>query len=63
MKATKAEPGTAEFRTALRDAIVSSKEVTGVHGVYNFKPGQLYGVDERARVIVKLDNGKWKLAP
>lgn len=57
----KAQPGTPEFREALRDAIESSKEVVGVHGVYNFKPGELYGVDKRARVIVKLDNGKWKL--
>ncbi|HTP70639.1 MAG TPA: ABC transporter substrate-binding protein [Burkholderiaceae bacterium] len=59
----KGEPGTPEFRAALRDAIFSSKEVIGTHGVYNFKPGDLYGVDERARVIVKLDNGQWKLAP
>ena len=59
----KAEPGTPEFRVALRDAIVSTKELVGTHGVYNFRPGNLYGVDERARVIVKLDNGQWKLAP
>ena len=55
------EPGTPAFRAALRDAIVSTKEVVGTHGVYNFKAGNLYGVDERARVIVKLDNGQWKL--
>ncbi len=60
---SKAAPGTPEFRLALRDAILSSKEIVGTHGVYNFKPGALYGVDERARVIVKLDNGQWKLAP
>jgi branched-chain amino acid transport system substrate-binding protein len=42
---------------------MSTKEVVGVHGVYNFKPGQVYGVDERARVIVKLDKGQWKLVP
>ncbi|MEJ8810946.1 ABC transporter substrate-binding protein [Variovorax ureilyticus] len=59
----KGEPGTPEFRQSLRDAIASTKEVIGTHGVYNFKPGNLYGVDERARVIVKLDNGQWKLAP
>ena len=59
----KAEPGTPEFRVALRDAIASTREVVGTHGVYNFKPGDLYGVDQRARVIVKVDNGKWKLAP
>lgn len=58
----KAQPGTAEFRAELRNAIESSKEVVGVHGVYNFKPGDIYGVDKRARVIVKLDNGQWKLA-
>jgi len=59
----KGEPGTPEFRQSLRDAIASTKEVVGTHGVYNFKPGDLYGVDERARVIVKLENGQWKLAP
>lgn len=59
----KAEPGTPAFRAALRDAIFSTSEVVGVHGVYSFKPGALYGVDQRARVIVKLDNGQWKLAP
>jgi branched-chain amino acid transport system substrate-binding protein len=61
--ATKAQPGTPQFRAALRDAIFSTKEVVGTHGVYNFKPGDLYGVDDRARVIVQLENGKWKLAP
>ena len=60
---SKAEPGTPEFRLALRDAIKSAHEVVGTHGVYNFKPDDLYGVDKRARVIVKVDNGKWKLAP
>jgi branched-chain amino acid transport system substrate-binding protein len=56
------EPGTPAFRQALRDAIMSTKEVVGTHGVYNFKDGNIYGVDQRARVIVKLDNGAWKLA-
>jgi branched-chain amino acid transport system substrate-binding protein len=63
MAQTKTEPGTPEFRAALRDAIFSGKEVVGTHGVYNFRPGHLYGVDKRARVIVKLENGQWKLAP
>ena len=59
-RASRARPSSA---LSLRDAIASTKEVVGTHGVYNFKPGNLYGVDERARVIVKLDNGQWKLAP
>ena len=60
---TKGEPGTPEFRQALRDAIVTTKEVVGTHGVYNFKAGDIYGVDQRARVLVKIDNGQWKLVP
>ena len=59
----KAEPGTPAFRVALRDAIATTQEVVGTHGVYNFKAGDVYGVDERARVVVQVDNGTWKLAP
>ena len=63
LKSGKAEPGTPEFRAALKDAIFSTHEVVGTHGVYNFKPGDIYGVDQRARVIVTLEDGKWKLTP
>ncbi|WP_298018674.1 ABC transporter substrate-binding protein [uncultured Castellaniella sp.] len=63
MDKTGAEPGTPAFRTALRDAIFSTKELVGTHGVYNLKPGELTGVDARARVIVELQDGRWKLAP
>ena len=59
--ATGAKPGTPEFRTALRDAMVTAKDVVGTHGVYNFKPGVSFGVDKRALVLVKLVDGKWKL--
>lgn len=58
-----AQPGTPEFRTALRDAILSTKDVSGVHAIYNFKPGENYGVDERSLVIVRLANGAWVYAP
>jgi branched-chain amino acid transport system substrate-binding protein len=57
----KAQPGTPEFRQAFKEAMVTTKEVVGTHGVYNFKPGSYFGVDERARVLVKLEKGKWKL--
>jgi branched-chain amino acid transport system substrate-binding protein len=57
----KAQPGTAEFREAFKDAMETTKEVIGTHGVYNFKPGSYFGVDERARVLVKLEQGQWKL--
>jgi branched-chain amino acid transport system substrate-binding protein len=55
------QPGTPEFRTALRDALVNAKEVVGTHGIYNFHPGESFGVDKRALVLVKLVDGKWKL--
>ena len=57
----KAQPGTPEFRQAFKEAMVTTKEVVGTHGVYNFKPDSYFGVDERARVLVKLEQGKWKL--
>ncbi|MFZ3118245.1 MAG: ABC transporter substrate-binding protein [Variovorax sp.] len=60
---TKGEPGTPAYRIALRDAIVTTKELVGTHSVYNFKPTERYGSDERSRVIVKLEKGQWKLVP
>ncbi|MDH7798482.1 MULTISPECIES: ABC transporter substrate-binding protein [unclassified Beijerinckia] len=58
-----AKPGTAEFRSQLRDEILKTKELAGVHGVYNFSKGSSYGVDERSLVIVQLVNGVWKYEP
>jgi len=60
---TAGEPGTVQYRTALRDAVVSTKELVGTHSVYNFKPDSRYGSDDRSRVMVKLEKGQWKLAP
>lgn len=59
----KAEPGTPQFRVALHDAINTTHELVGTHGVYNFKPDSRYGSDERSRVMVRLEKGKWKLVP
>jgi branched-chain amino acid transport system substrate-binding protein len=56
-----AKPGSPEFRTALRDAIITAREVIGTHGIYNYKSGEIYGVDDRARVLVRLTKGEWKL--
>ena len=57
----KAQPGTEEFRTAFNEAMQTTSDVIGTHGVYNFKPGGFYGVDQRARVLVQLQKGKWML--
>jgi branched-chain amino acid transport system substrate-binding protein len=57
----KAQPGTPEFREALKDALVTTKDVVGTHAVYNFQPGSYFGVDDRAQVMVQLQKGQWKL--
>lgn len=59
----KAKPGTLEFRAALRDAIESAKDVVGVHGVYTMSKDDHFGHDARSRVLVKVENGDWKLLP
>lgn len=55
----KAQPGTAEFRAALRDALEGMKEVAGAHGVFTMGPNDHLGLDQRARVMVKIEGGKW----
>jgi branched-chain amino acid transport system substrate-binding protein len=61
--ATKAEPGTPEFRQALHDAIGTTRELAGTHGVFTFKPNDPYGLDKRSAVVIKLEKGQWKLVP
>jgi branched-chain amino acid transport system substrate-binding protein len=57
----KGQPGTKAFRTALRDALENIKEAPGANGVFNVSAGDHNGFDNRARVLVRIDNGKWVL--
>lgn len=57
----KAKPGTKEFRAALRDALEGLKNVTLAHGISNMSPQDHLGFDQRARVMVRIENGGWKL--
>ena len=59
----KAQPGTPEFRAALRDALENVHELAGAHGVFNMSPTDHLGLDQRARVMVKIENGAWKYQP
>lgn len=59
----KAKPGTLEFRMALRDALESVKELAGAHGVFNMSATDHLGLDQRARVMVKIEGGAWKYQP
>ena len=58
-----AQPGTREFRKALRDAIENTRELVTAHGVMNISKTDHMGFDQRARVMVVIDKGQWKLAP
>lgn len=60
---TGAKPGTAEFRKAMRDAIEQVKDLPVSQGVINMSPTDHAGFDERARVIVKVVDGKWTYQP
>jgi len=59
----KGQPGTPAFRAALRDALEAVKELPGAHGVFNMSPNDHLGLDQRARVMVKIENGAWKYQP
>ncbi|MFH1871697.1 MAG: ABC transporter substrate-binding protein [Pseudomonadota bacterium] len=57
----KARPGTPEFRAAVRDAIESEREIAGAHGVFNMSPTNHSGFDGRARVLLQVQNGAFKV--
>ena len=57
----KAQPGTAEFRAALRDALENVKELAATHGVFSYSASDHKGLDGRSVVMVHIENGTWKL--
>jgi branched-chain amino acid transport system substrate-binding protein len=56
-----AQPGTAEFRRALRDALEATRNLAVTNGVVNMSPTDHLGLDARARVMVRVEGGKWVL--
>ncbi|MBS0545397.1 MAG: ABC transporter substrate-binding protein [Proteobacteria bacterium] len=57
----KGQPGTVEFRSALRDALEQTRELPASQGVYNMTPADHSGFDERGRVLITVRNGEWAL--
>jgi len=55
-----ARPGTAEFRSALRDALEATREVVTSQGVSTMTPSDHVGYDARAAVMVRIENGAWR---
>ncbi len=56
-----AKPGTPEFRVALRDALEGLKNVVYSQGIVTMSKDDHVGQDNRARVLVTIANGTWKL--
>jgi branched-chain amino acid transport system substrate-binding protein len=54
-----AKPGTAEFRDAIRQALMSEREIACSQGVYNFTEKDRYGLDDRSRIILTVKDGKY----
>jgi branched-chain amino acid transport system substrate-binding protein len=57
----KGQPGTDAFRVALREALENIKDLPLSHGIMNTTPTDHNGFDNRARVMVQIVDGKWKL--
>ena len=57
-----AKPGTPEFREAIRQALLSEKELAASQGVYNFTEKDRYGLDDRSRILLTVKDGKYTLA-
>jgi branched-chain amino acid transport system substrate-binding protein len=57
----KAKPGTPEFREAIRQALLTEREIPASQGVYNFTEKDRFGVDERARILLTVKDGKYTL--
>jgi branched-chain amino acid transport system substrate-binding protein len=58
-----AQPGTPAFRAALRDALEGAKEVAGAHGIFTMSANDHNGLDQRGRVMVKIQQGAWVYQP
>ena len=59
----KAQPGTPEFRAALRDALEGIRNLPTTNGIVNMSPRDHLGLDARARVMVRITNGEWRYLP
>jgi len=56
-----AKPGTKEFREAIRQALLSEKDIAASQAVYNFTETDRYGIDNRARILLTVKDGKFEV--
>ena len=55
----KAKPGTPEFREAIRQALMTERDIAASQGVYNFTEKDRFGLDDRSRIILTVKDGKY----
>ena len=55
----KGKPGTPEFREAIRQALLTERDIAASQGVYNFTEKDRYGLDDRSRIILTVKDGKY----
>ena len=58
-----AQPGTPQFRAALRDALENVSNVAGASGIFNMSPTDHLGLDDRSRVMITIKDGTWTMLP
>lgn len=58
-----AQPGTPQFRAALRDALENVSNVAGASGIFNMSQTDHLGLDDRSRVMITIKDGTWTMLP
>jgi branched-chain amino acid transport system substrate-binding protein len=56
-----AKPGTPEFHEAIRQALLTERDIAASQGVYNFTEKDRYGLDDRSRILLTVKDGKYVL--
>jgi branched-chain amino acid transport system substrate-binding protein len=56
------QPGTRQFRVALRAALENTKNLTVPQGIINMNPNDHVGLDQRSRVMGRIQNNKFTYA-
>ncbi|NMM26906.1 MAG: ABC transporter substrate-binding protein [Glaciimonas sp.] len=56
------QPGTKQFRAALRNALESTKNLTVPQGIINMNPKDHVGLDQRSRVMGRIQKNKFTYA-
>ena len=46
-------------REGIRAALLTERDIAASQGVYNFTEKDRYGLDDRSRIILTVNNGKY----